>query len=366
MGHSRSTAPPEGLAGCAGWPSWTSPWRGQRRPRAPPHRPRRALAPPQHHETASPHRVPRPPRSAGGQRASKSLADGGTACSAPRRRPSSPSYGARCGNYAGRTRSCGRPRLFSPHSSTRPDPGDRAHRRAPAAGSPRTSSGSAKVASHLSKRAKHRILSWLTVDQRRVATTVLNAGLRYEGREPCGYGKELGFRSGPTWIVIVADTTSGSPGPLTEGLRPPWEKPATPGRLPRPGSVGGSGTSVLTLLAQPVFQTDRHRPRVVARLQEQAPGVGVHPNVVRQVHGYVPSLGGQRARPRVDAPSTAAGARRPRCVRSGAHAPATRAMASIWLRPRNRPVHASLTQQQATGWHPTVQDERRDAVAVPA
>ena len=57
-----------------------------------------------------------------------------------------------------------------------------------------------------------------------------------------------------TWLIIAVHTQLRLARPLAADLRLPWERPALPGRLPRPGSAGGLGTSARQPPSQPVHR----------------------------------------------------------------------------------------------------------------
>ena len=57
-----------------------------------------------------------------------------------------------------------------------------------------------------------------------------------------------------TWLIITACAPLRLARPLAADLRLPWERPAPPGRLTRPGSAGGLGTSARPSAAQPVHR----------------------------------------------------------------------------------------------------------------
>lgn len=56
-----------------------------------------------------------------------------------------------------------------------------------------------------------------------------------------------------TWILIVAHTSSGLPGPSPRTSAAPGRSQLPPAGSPPPGSAGGSGTSALTSPARPEF-----------------------------------------------------------------------------------------------------------------
>ena len=55
-----------------------------------------------------------------------------------------------------------------------------------------------------------------------------------------------------TWLIIAAHTQLRLARPLAADLRRPWERPAPPGRLTRPASAAGLGTSVRPSPVRPV------------------------------------------------------------------------------------------------------------------
>jgi hypothetical protein len=55
-----------------------------------------------------------------------------------------------------------------------------------------------------------------------------------------------------TWIVIACHAQLRLARPLADDLRLPWERPAPPRRLTRPGSAGRSTTSTRPCPARPV------------------------------------------------------------------------------------------------------------------
>jgi hypothetical protein len=57
-----------------------------------------------------------------------------------------------------------------------------------------------------------------------------------------------------TWLIITAHTQLRLARPLATDLRRPWERPAPPGRLTRPASAGGLGTSAPKPPSRPVHR----------------------------------------------------------------------------------------------------------------
>ncbi|HUY50887.1 MAG TPA: hypothetical protein VMV92_35135 [Streptosporangiaceae bacterium] len=71
-----------------------------------------------------------------------------------------------------------------------------------------------------------------------------------------------------TWLIITAHAQLRLARPLAADLRLPWERPAPPGRLTRPGSAAGSGTSTRPCPAWPV----RRNPANPGPAGHQDPG----------------------------------------------------------------------------------------------